>query len=63
MSVSVSGVQVDEQVGHGDLLRQGFVHAVVHLQFVALQVDAGEERVLGEGVIGDQGFAAATGCR
>jgi hypothetical protein len=52
-----AGAQVDEQVRHGDLLGQGFMDALVHLQFIPSQVDAGEEGVLGEGVIGKQGFA------
>src|SRR5512138_2021943 len=31
--------------------------AVIHVELVAFEVDAGEQRVLGEGVIGDQIFA------
>ena len=52
-----SGTQVDEQVRQGDLFSQSLVNAVIHLQFIPGQVDAGEEGILGEGVIGKQGPA------
>ena len=43
--------QVNHQLGFGDLLGQRFLHTVIHLQFVAAQVDAGKEGVLLEGIV------------
>ena len=51
--------QINEQVGEGNLFGQRLVDAAIHFQFVTLQVDAGEERVFGEGVIGEQVFFRA----
>jgi hypothetical protein len=33
------------------------VHPVIHVEFIALQVDAGKKRILGERIIRDQELA------
>lgn len=53
--------QIDHQGRGRNLLGQGFVHPVVHFQFIALQIDAGEQRVFIESVIGDQIDAVGLG--
>jgi hypothetical protein len=49
-------LQVHHQVRFGDLFPQRLMHLFVHGQLIALQVDACKERILGEGVIGQQVF-------
>lgn len=53
------GLQINEQVGSLDLFGERFMYLVIHLEFIALEVDAGEERVFGKGVISEQIFSGA----
>ena len=53
--------QVHHQVGPGKALVQGFVHLEVHLQFVALQVQPGEDGVFEQAVIRHHGLPRLQG--
>jgi hypothetical protein len=57
----VVGAQVDDEVGARDLLAQRGVDAAVHGQLVVLQVEPGEQLILGEGVVGDERAAPQGG--
>src|SRR3989304_4229222 len=48
------GLQVDDQVRTRNLLAERLVNPIVHIEFVTLQVDAGEEGILCERIVGDQ---------
>src|ERR1700687_3178475 len=53
------GLQVDDEVGRGQLRAEIMVIAVVDFQFLIIEVEAGKNLVLFEDEIGDHGFLRA----
>ena len=50
------GLQVNHQVGRGQLLTEIVVIAVVGFEFLVVQIEAGEELVFLEDEVGDHGL-------
>ncbi len=45
------GAQEDQQIGLGDLIRQGKVHFMINVELITAQVNAGKKGIFIEGVI------------
>ena len=42
------GLQVNKQIGLLDFFRERFMHFVIHIEFITLDVDTREKRIFGE---------------